>query len=44
MKGADFCVYSGFKSNQAFQGFVLLTYKTTADLQDNKQHCWEMKF
>lgn len=27
---ADLCVYSGFKSDQAFQGFVLLTQKTTA--------------
>lgn len=30
MTGADLCVYGGFKSNQAFQGFVLLTYKTIA--------------
>lgn len=27
---ADLCVYIGFKSDQAFQAFVLLTYKTTA--------------
>lgn len=27
---ADLCVYSGFKSDQTFQGFVLLTQKTTA--------------